>query len=284
MARPRSAAFWGAEGGCPWRRARDARCQELPGLGAVQSLFAGSGDSPSPVQPSGDAETYPVGPSPVLPARPSRGFPLGDATTLGNAPPLCPHASAPSAKGAFPPERLGSSFGAKRHSCCSATRHDPRKLTQACNTIAAPMKRPTPPPSATQRGRDLSRPLWNPGPPGALVDLSPAVASDWRLRPAAPSGDPCQTDPQLHRSEDPLRPAVRPHLAAFQSEGKAAGDQTTRSTIIFLISAMALAGFSPLGQVEVQFMIVWQRYSLNGSCSPSSRSPVISSRESMIQR
>ncbi len=34
---------------------------------------------------------------------------------------------------------------------------------------------------------------------------------------------------------------------------------TTRSTIIFLISAMALAGFSPLGQVLAQFMIVWQR-------------------------
>jgi len=35
--------------------------------------------------------------------------------------------------------------------------------------------------------------------------------------------------------------------------------QTCRSTIIFLISAMALAGFNPLGQVLVQFMIVWQR-------------------------
>ena len=33
-------------------------------------------------------------------------------------------------------------------------------------------------------------------------------------------------------------------------------DQTCRSTIIFLISAMALAGFNPLGQVLVQFMIV----------------------------
>ena len=33
---------------------------------------------------------------------------------------------------------------------------------------------------------------------------------------------------------------------------------TCRSTIIFLISAMAFAGFRPLGQVLVQFMIVWQ--------------------------
>ncbi|GEM94782.1 hypothetical protein RSP03_38490 [Cereibacter sphaeroides] len=39
----------------------------------------------------------------------------------------------------------------------------------------------------------------------------------------------------------------------------AAGRQMTRSTIIFLISAMALAGFRPLGQVLAQFMIVWQR-------------------------
>lgn len=31
---------------------------------------------------------------------------------------------------------------------------------------------------------------------------------------------------------------------------------TTRSTISFLISAIALAGFRPLGQVVVQFMIV----------------------------
>ena len=48
--------------------------------------------------------------------------------------------------------------------------------------------------------------------------------------------------------------------------------QPWRSTIIFLISAMALAGLSPLGQVLEQFMMVWQRYSLNGSSSPSSRS------------
>lgn len=35
--------------------------------------------------------------------------------------------------------------------------------------------------------------------------------------------------------------------------------QTVRSTIIFLISAIALAGFSPFGQVFAQFMIVWHR-------------------------
>ena len=32
-----------------------------------------------------------------------------------------------------------------------------------------------------------------------------------------------------------------------------------RSTIIFWMSAIALAGFRPLGHVLVQFMMVWQR-------------------------
>ena len=50
------------------------------------------------------------------------------------------------------------------------------------------------------------------------------------------------------------------------SDGKVTGpvseclkDQSCRSTIIFLIEAIALAGFRPLGQVLAQFMIVWQR-------------------------
>ncbi len=54
---------------------------------------------------------------------------------------------------------------------------------------------------------------------------------------------------------------------------------SVRSTINFLISAIALAGLRPFGQVRVQFMIVWQRYSLNGSSRSSSRAPVSSSRE-----
>jgi len=41
---------------------------------------------------------------------------------------------------------------------------------------------------------------------------------------------------------------------------RTAGDQAERrSTISFLISAIALAGFRPFGQVRAQFMIVWQR-------------------------
>jgi formate hydrogenlyase subunit 3/multisubunit Na+/H+ antiporter MnhD subunit len=37
------------------------------------------------------------------------------------------------------------------------------------------------------------------------------------------------------------------------------GRYTARVTIIFLISAMALAGFRPFGHTFAQFMIVWQR-------------------------
>ena len=36
-------------------------------------------------------------------------------------------------------------------------------------------------------------------------------------------------------------------------------DQTARSTSIFFVSAIALAGLRPLGQTFAQFMIVWQR-------------------------
>jgi hypothetical protein len=66
--------------------------------------------------------------------------------------------------------------------------------------------------------------------------------------------------------------------------GHAGTIYSTRSSISFLISAIALAGLRLLGHVSVQFMIVWQRYSLNGSSNASSRSPVCSSRESAIQR
>jgi hypothetical protein len=60
--------------------------------------------------------------------------------------------------------------------------------------------------------------------------------------------------------------------------------QCLRSAIIFLMSAIAFAGFKSFGQDSAQFMIVWQRYRRNGSSSASSRSPVASSRVSMIQR
>jgi len=62
-------------------------------------------------------------------------------------------------------------------------------------------------------------------------------------------GLPCRSE----RSE-----GARNHTGATHRANPVAV-QITRSTISFLISAMALAGFSPLGQVLVQFMMVWQR-------------------------
>lgn len=57
------------------------------------------------------------------------------------------------------------------------------------------------------------------------------------------------------------------HASAFakakrERAGADIGDsphQTVRSAVIFLISAIARAGFSPLGQAFAQFMMVWQR-------------------------
>ncbi len=48
-------------------------------------------------------------------------------------------------------------------------------------------------------------------------------------------------------------------LTKTPARGRGFRDQTWRSTIIFLIDAIAFAGFNPFGQVLVQFMIVWQR-------------------------
>lgn len=50
-----------------------------------------------------------------------------------------------------------------------------------------------------------------------------------------------------------------PRKAAFRNLVGYRLDQTRRSTIIFLISAIALAGFRPFGQAWEQFMMVWQR-------------------------
>lgn len=60
--------------------------------------------------------------------------------------------------------------------------------------------------------------------------------------------------------------------------------QLRRSASNFLVLAMALAGFSPLGHTRAQLPIVWHRYNLNGSSSESSRSSVASSRLSTNQR
>ncbi len=50
--------------------------------------------------------------------------------------------------------------------------------------------------------------------------------------------------------EDRLLPALAASVRPVQS---------TRSASIFLTSAMARAGFRPLGQTWAQFMMVWQR-------------------------
>ena len=55
----------------------------------------------------------------------------------------------------------------------------------------------------------------------------------------------------------PAAPAQPPGFAAGRRPGRA--QRCSRSTIIFLISAMAFAGLRSFGQASVQFMMVWQR-------------------------
>ena len=158
-------------------------------------------------------------------------------------------------------------------------------------------RRPTAPAMPMRRGRpDLNRA----GNAGASHHLSAprrtrrnAIAR--RRAPAATSkrgsASNCVARPkhrQIRRRQGATAVAAR-QASKTKGPGRTGAlkdwcDQTTRSTIIFLISAIALAGFSPFGQVLAQFMMVWQRYSLNGSSRPSNRSPVASSRLSMIQR
>ncbi len=52
-------------------------------------------------------------------------------------------------------------------------------------------------------------------------------------------------------------PSPRP--SPRRGEGAKSIAYERRSTISFLISAIALAGLSPFGQVRAQFMMVWQR-------------------------
>ena len=48
-------------------------------------------------------------------------------------------------------------------------------------------------------------------------------------------------------------------VGALQRDPVGGDAQSRRSTMSFLISAIALAGFRPFGQVWAQFMMVWQR-------------------------
>ena len=54
-----------------------------------------------------------------------------------------------------------------------------------------------------------------------------------------------------------------------------------QNAMLFLISAIAFAGFSPLGHVLLQFKMVWHRYKLMLLSRASLRSAVRSSRESL---
>lgn len=78
-----------------------------------------------------------------------------------------------------------------------------------------------------------------------------------------------------HAKTDPV-----PQLPAFQSSRSI----YPVKAMLFLISAMAKAGFKPLGQVLEQFRMVWHRYKLMLLLSASLRCAVFSSRESLIHR
>src|SRR5690606_2294653 len=91
---------------------------------------------------------------------------------------------------------------------------------------------------------------------------------------ASPGARRARKTPGAWRRRGLFRRIGRPDQAAvFLRDGE---------TISFLVSAIALAGFNPLGQTWAQFMMVWQRYSLNGSSRSSRRFWVASSRLSAI--
>jgi len=70
--------------------------------------------------------------------------------------------------------------------------------------------------------------------------------------------DPAALLPEQQRQK-PRTPRSFAGRVGAGRTGQTLRGQTRRSTIIFLISAIALAGLRPLGQVCVQFMMVWQR-------------------------
>ena len=61
-------------------------------------------------------------------------------------------------------------------------------------------------------------------------------------------------------------------------------DMSYAKAMLFLISAIASAGFKPFGHVLLQFKMVWHRYKLMLLLRASFRWAVFSSRESAIQR
>lgn len=82
------------------------------------------------------------------------------------------------------------------------------------------------------------------------------------IRADAPQIGRARRTPMMKVGIDKRR--IMPATAGFSENKRAAtvreaSDYSLRSTISFLISAIALAGFRFFGQALVQFMIVWQR-------------------------
>jgi hypothetical protein len=75
-----------------------------------------------------------------------------------------------------------------------------------------------------------------------------------------------------------------PYFHATTADCRPHSDDAQVNAMLFLISAIASAGFSPLGQVRLQLRMVWHRYMLMVLFSASCRWAVFSSRESAIHR
>ena len=102
-------------------------------------------------------------------------------------------------------------------------------------------------------GADFTRRLW------LSRRRSPAILyrRTWMpsIRQAIPSTlRTPEFPPHWVRKENP-----RPAQPGVFIMGDVENDQATRSTSIFLISPIALAGLRPFGQTCAQFMMVWQR-------------------------
>jgi len=71
-----------------------------------------------------------------------------------------------------------------------------------------------------------------------------------------------------------------PTIRSSKTTARPQQDYIYAKAMLFLISAIALPGLRPLGQVLEQFKIVWHRYKLMLLFSASFLSAVRSSRES----
>ena len=102
----------------------------------------------------------------------------------------------------------------------------------------------------------------------AAPDTAPQVHSAYELGLADQARKPAARTAGFEIDLKRLEPLGRggllrvgAQLAGFDQRAVAAEEaaQAARSASSFLVSAIALAGFSPFGQTLAQFMIVWQR-------------------------